>query len=73
MQVTGYSRASITRLITQFDQRGRLQYQQRTTNGFRRCFTPADVRLLAAMDERHHTPNGYAMKKLCERAYRIFW
>jgi transposase InsO family protein len=46
--------------------------RQRTTNGFQRRFTPADIRLLAQMDELHQTPNGYAMKKLCERAFEVF-
>ena len=28
--------------------------------------------LLAKMDEQHETPCGHAVKKLCERAYRVF-
>ena len=30
------------------------------------------IRLLAAMDERHDTPCGPAVKKLCERACEVF-
>ena len=30
------------------------------------------MRLLAAMDERHNTPNGLTLKKLCERACEVF-
>lgn len=71
-RVTGYSRATVTRLIEQYARSGRVRRRQRTTNGFRRRFTPADIRLLAQMDELHDTPNGYAMKKLCERALDVF-
>lgn len=72
MRVTGYSRATIARLIQQYERCARVRRRQRTTNGFQRRFTPADIRLLAQMDELHHTPNGYAMKKLCERAFEVF-
>ena len=40
--------------------------------GFTRRYTKVDIRLLAAMDERHNTPNGLTLKKLCERAYAVF-
>ncbi len=30
------------------------------------------LRLLAETDERHDTPSGPAVKKLCERAWRLF-
>ncbi|MGI9295492.1 MAG: integrase catalytic domain-containing protein [Pseudomonadales bacterium] len=72
MKVSGYSRQQITRLVKQYRDTGQLVRQQRTTNGFSRRFTDEDVRLLAAMDERHNTPNGLTMKKLCERAYTVF-
>ena len=71
-EVTGYSRASMARLIAQHHKHGHLRRQQRTTNGFQRRFTAADIRTLAKTDELHNTPNGYAMKKLCERAYKVF-
>ena len=72
MKISGYSRQQITRLIKQYRDTGRLVRQQRTVNGFSRRFTAADIRLLAAMDERHSTPNGLTMKKLCERAYTMY-
>jgi len=72
MKVSGYSRQQITRLIKQYCKHGRLTRRQRTVNGFSRRFTEADIHLLAEMDERHNTPNGMAMKKLIERAYRLF-
>lgn len=72
MKVSGYSRQQITRLVKQYRDTGRLVRQQSTGNGFSRRFTSEDVQLLAAMDERHNTPNGLTMKKLCERAYTLF-
>lgn len=72
MKISGYSRQQVTRLIMQYVKTGRLRHRQRTTNGFARRYTAADIRQLAAMDERHGTPNGVTVKKLCERAWGLF-
>ncbi len=72
MKISGYSRQQLTRLIAQYRKTGRLKRRQRTVAGFKRRYTEKDIRLLAAMDERHDTPCGPAVKKLCERAYEVF-
>lgn len=72
MKVSGYSRQQITRLVTQYRDTGQLKRRQRTVAGFVSRYTTEDIRLLAVMDERHETPCGPAVKKLCERAYRVF-
>lgn len=72
MKVSGYSRQQITRLVTQYRDTGQLKRRQRTVAGFVSRYTTEDIQLLAAMDERHETPCGPAVKKLCERAYRVF-
>ena len=72
MKVSGYSRQQLTRLIAQYRKTGRLRRRQRTVAGFKRKYTDQDIRLLAAMDERHDTPCGPALKKLCERACEVF-
>jgi len=72
MKVSGYSRAQVKRLIKQYRETGKLAPRQCTARGFARRYTKADIRLLAAMDERHNTPNGLTLKKLCERAYSVF-
>ena len=72
MKISGYSRQQLTRLIAQYRKMGRLQRRQRTVCGFKRKYTENDIRLLTAMDERHDTPCGPAIKKLCERAYQIY-
>ena len=70
--MSGYSRQQLTRLIQQYRQTGRVTRRQRTVQGFARRYTAEDIRLLAAMDERHDTPSGPAIKKLCERACQLF-
>ncbi len=72
MKISRYSRQQLTRLIAQYRETGRLRRQQRTVAGFKKKYTEKDIRLLAAMDERHNTPCGPAMKKLCERACQIY-
>ena len=72
MKVSGYSRQQLTRLIAQYRKTGRVQRRQRTVSGFEVSYTKADISLLVAMDERHDTPCGHAIKKLCERACEVF-
>jgi hypothetical protein len=72
MKISGYSRQQLTRLIAQYRQTGRLRCRQRTVSGFKLKYTKQDIRLLAAMDERHDTPCGHAIKKLCERACQVY-
>lgn len=72
MTVSGYSRQQLTRLIKQYRITGRLCRRQRTASGFKTKFSDKDILLLAGMDERHETPCGQAIKKLCERASEVF-
>ncbi|MBF0275764.1 MAG: transposase family protein, partial [Nitrospinae bacterium] len=72
MKISGYSRQQLTRLIHQHRNTGTLRRKQQTTRGFQRIYESDDVRLLAKMDELHQTPSGAAVKKLCERADRLF-
>ena len=71
-KMSGYSRQQLTRLIQQYRQTGRVTRRQRTVQGFARRYTSEDIGLLAAMDERHDTPSGPVIKKLCERACHLF-
>lgn len=71
-KVSGYARIQVKRLIQQYLQTGQLQRRQRTVQGFRRTYTPEDIRLLAQTDELHGTLSGPATKKLCERAWTRF-
>ena len=72
IKVSSYSRAQVTRLIKQYRSTGYIKYRPAITNGFKGKYTNDDIRLIAHMDERHDTPCGQAIKKLCERAYNVF-
>jgi hypothetical protein len=72
IKISGYSRQQLTRLISQYRRGGKLIRRQRTINGFHRRYTNNDIQLIAQLDELHDQPNGYALKKLCERAYCLF-
>ncbi len=72
IKMTGYSRQQVTRLIKQYSDTGKIERQQRIYQGFERLYTAEDIRLLAALDERHNTLSGPATKKLCERAHQLF-
>ncbi len=70
-RVSGYSRQTVTQLVAQYREHGKLQRRQRTVAGFARYYTRQDARLLAELNELHGTPCGAASKKLCERMYRV--
>jgi transposase InsO family protein len=72
MKVSGYSRQQVTRLIAQYRKTGRIERRQKTVRGFTTKYTERDIRLLVEMDKRHDTPCGHRIKKLCERAYKLF-
>ena len=72
IKVTGYSLAQTKRLIRQYVKTGAIFVKPTRRNGFKPVYTGADIRLLAAMDERHGQPSGAVLKKLCERAYTRF-
>ena len=72
VKVSGYSRQTITRLIKQYRNTGVIKHRHVTSMGFQCKYTDKDIRLIAQMDERHDTPCGQAIKKLCERAWRLF-
>ena len=71
-KTTGYSRQQLTRMIERFMKLGELKPSHKAVNGFERVYTPEDIQLLAKLDQRHETPNGFRVKKLCERALTSF-
>lgn len=71
-KTTGYSRQQLTRMIERFMKLGELKRSHKAGNGFERVYTPEDIQLLAKLDQRHETPNGFRVKKLCERAHEHF-
>jgi hypothetical protein len=72
-KVSGFSRAQVTRLISQYRNTGYLRDRRgRPANAFGRRYTPQDVALLAEVDALHGTLSGPATRKLCERAFAVF-
>ena len=73
LKVTGYSRAQLTRLITQW-QRNRRIVDRRgpPAQPFARRYTEVDVRSLVTLDRLHGQLSGPATRKLAERAFNVF-
>ncbi len=71
-KVSCYSRQQLTRLIKQYRDTGYIKYFPATSSGFQGKYSQHDIRLLAKMDERHDSPCGNTIKKLCERAHHVF-
>jgi len=72
LKMTEYSRQQLTRLIKKYTDTGKINWAPSRCNGFAKKYTRHDIQLLAKTDERHDTPCGPAVKKLCERAHRMF-
>jgi transposase InsO family protein len=71
-KMSGLSRAQITRLIRQYRQGGEIQPARYRRHRFASKYTPADVELLAAVDEAHETLSGPATHKILEREYQQY-
>ena len=71
-KMTGLSRAQLTRLTQQYRQGGELQPARYRRHRFARQYTPADIELLAAVDEAHETLSGPATRKILEREYQHY-
>ncbi|WP_206675356.1 DDE-type integrase/transposase/recombinase [Mariprofundus sp. KV] len=72
IQLSGYSRQQITRLITRHRETGHIHRRQRTTNGFKPKFTREDIILLAEVDQLVDSASGTTIKVYCQRAYELF-
>ena len=72
MQLSGYSRQQITRLISQYRKSGHIRRRQRTVKGFETKYTPADIQLLAMVDRLVVDVSGTTIKAYCKRAYEVF-
>jgi len=72
IQLSGYSRQQITRLITRHRETGHIHRRQRTTNGFERKYTREDIMLLAEVDRLVDNASGTTIKVYCQRAYELF-
>ena len=71
-KVRGYSRAQVSRLIGEYNRRGRLRKAQYKRHQFPGRYTPSDIALLARTDELHGYLSGAATKKIREREWGIY-
>lgn len=68
-KLTGLSRAQVTRLIGRYQSTGEVKQQSYQRNQFPRHYTPADIELLASVDEAHETLSGPATQRILYREY----
>lgn len=72
VQVTGYSRSQVTRLITAHTATGKVQTKPRTQPTFSGKYLPEDIAELARIDQLHADLNGAAVVKILRREYGLF-
>jgi len=68
-KMTGLSRAQVTRLIGRYHESGMVKERGYRRHQFMRRYTPADIELLAAVDEAHETLSGPATQKILYREF----
>jgi transposase InsO family protein len=71
-KMSGLSRAQVTRLITRYQDTGKVQLARYQRHRFPRHYTRADIDLLAAVDEAHESLSGPATRRILEREYRTY-
>ena len=71
-KMTGLSRAQATRLIAQYTGCGRVRATVYRRRRFAERYTPADVELLAAVDQAHGTLSGPATRRILEREHQVY-
>jgi hypothetical protein len=71
-KVTGRSRAQVSRLIRQWNRSGRVESRPRSRHHFPHRYTTQDIALLAAVDAAHEDLSGPAIRRILQRAYRVF-
>jgi transposase InsO family protein/predicted DNA-binding transcriptional regulator AlpA len=68
-QMTGLSRAQVTRLISEYQETGRVIAAPYQRTRFPSTYTAADVDLLAYVDRAHGNLSGPATRRILEREY----
>ena len=71
-KLTGRSRAQLTRLIGQWNRRGRIAVRAAQRHRFPCRYTRQDIALLAAVDTAHEGLSGPAVRRIVQREYRVF-
>jgi transposase InsO family protein len=71
-QITGYSDAQLTRLITRKKHWGKIVPSQTRRHTFPRRYTTSDIALLIETDKAHDRLSGKATKRIFEREHGVF-
>ena len=71
-KVTGLSRAQVTRLIGKYAESGTVQVRRGSGRRFMSHYSPADIGVLAQVDEAHDTLSGPATQKILYREFFEF-
>jgi len=71
-RMTGLSRAQSTRLIGDYLKVGRIAAKPSNRPRYQRYYTPADIALLAAVDEAHERLSGPATRHILKREFEVY-
>lgn len=72
MQMTGLSRAQLTKLISRKKRFGKVWFGSTSRHRFPRKYGPIDIALLVKTDNAHLRLSGPATKRILEREYKVF-
>ncbi len=72
LKMTHYSRQQLVRLIQQYRGKKRIGQPRSMRQSFAKRYNHEDISLLVKTDEYHQTPSGGTVKKLFERAYKVY-
>ena len=70
--MTGLSRAQVTRLISAYRTCGQVRVAEYVRRRFPPRYTPADVELLARVDQAHETLSGPATQAILRREFELY-
>jgi len=71
-RMTGLSRAQSTRLIGGYVGLGRIAVKPSGRPRYQRRYTPADIELLAAVDQAHENLSGPATRHILKREFEVY-
>jgi transposase InsO family protein len=71
-KMTGLSRAQLTRLVGRYVATGQVRMNGSRRHRFPQRYTPADIELLAQVDEAHEGLSGPATRRILEREFREY-
>jgi transposase InsO family protein len=71
-KMTGLSRAQLTRLVGRYVATGQVRMNGSRGHRFPQRYTPADIELLAQVDEAHEGLSGPATGRILEREFREY-